>query len=80
MTPSHSSTGLGGTTEEHLAVYVLEQKKTLSLFIAQGDVSGSVFVGLSLKEFVEAVPLFGKRITNNPVVNVVAYLRLPERS
>lgn len=54
MTPSHSSTGLGGTSEEHLAVYLREQKKALSLFKTEGDVSVSVFVGLSLKEYIEA--------------------------
>ena len=54
MTPSHSSAGFGGTTEEYLAVYVREQKKALSMFKTEGDVSVSVFVGLSLKEYIEA--------------------------
>lgn len=54
MTPSHSPAGLGGTTEEHLAVYVREQKKALSLFKTERDVSVSVFEGLSLNEYTEA--------------------------
>ena len=54
MTPSRSSAGLGGTTEEHLAVYVREQKKALPLFKNERDVSVSVFLGLSLKEYIEA--------------------------
>ena len=55
MTPSHSYTGLGGQAEEHLAVYIREQKKALSLFKTEKkDVSVSVIVGLSLKEYIEA--------------------------
>ena len=52
--PTHSSASLGGTTEEHLAVYVREQENAFSLFRTEGDGSVSVFEGPSLKEYIEA--------------------------
>ena len=60
-------------------MYLREQKKALSLFKTEGDVSVSVFVGLSLKENIEARSFVCKTHHKQPV-NVVAYLRFPERS